>query len=182
MIHVGCKDQAKNKLDTTIISPDIKSYQISDSQHGVTTNLYVNDKKDGMWRTYYENGQIKSEGHYIAGLKEGLHKEWKEDGILSLEGNYINDKANGLMTWYHDKGHLAGRGQMVDDKRIGNWKICDIEENGYCVDAYFEDGLREGIWKIYHDNEALWKEQTFKNDRIISEKCWNKNGKEIECN
>lgn len=169
LTSAGCTGQIQTKPseqdDTTMIN------QIKDG------------KKDGLWKAYYRNGQLKSEGSYTEGLKEGLHKEWQHNGILLLEGFYANGKANGLMKWFHEKGHLAGEGNMVDDARVGPWKICDIEENGFCIEAYFENDKREGIWKIHHKNSSdkLWKEQTFKNDKMVAEKCWDKNGKQIEC-
>jgi len=146
-------------------------------------NQYKDDKKDGLWRTFYQNGQIKSEGKYAVGQKEGLHKKWQEDGILSLEGFYSNGKANGLMKWFHEKGHLAGVGNMIDGIREGEWTICDVEENGNCIEAFFEKGKREGAWKIYHEDstDKVWKEQTFKEDKMVAKKCWDENGKEIVC-
>lgn len=146
-------------------------------------NKYKDGKKNGLWRTYYQTGQLKTEGRYSAGLKEGVHKEWAKDGILLLEGIYAQGKANGLMKWYHERGHLAGEGNMVDDIRVGPWKICDVEENGFCIEAHFKDGKRDGIWRINHEdaNDKLWKEQTWKDDKVVSEKCWDKNGVEIAC-
>ncbi|MFK7770704.1 MAG: toxin-antitoxin system YwqK family antitoxin [Saprospiraceae bacterium] len=112
-----------------------------------------------------------------------MHREWEDNGILFLEGFYSKGKAKGLMKWFHEKGHLAGEGNMKDDVRFGPWKICDIQENGFCIDANFKDGKRDGIWKIYHENaqDKLWKEQTFKEDKMVSEKCWDKEGKQMEC-
>lgn len=163
---VGCISQANQKKNTSI-----------------ETTKTSEQGKDGLRKTYHQNGQLKSEGNYTSGLKEGLHKEWDENGILLLKGFYNRGKANGLMQWYHDKGHLAGEGQMLDDVRFGAWKICDIQENGFCIEAHFKNGKRDGVWKIYHESarDKLWKEQTFKEDKMISESCWDENGQAIDC-
>jgi len=149
----------------------------------IEINQYKNGKKEGLWRTYYEAGQLKTEGNYETGLKEGLHRTWEDNGILLLEGFYAKGKANGLMKWFHERGHLAGEGNMENGIRIGKWKICDVQENGFCIEANFKDGKRDGIWKIYHEDarDKLWKEQTWKDDKIVSEKCWDKDGLPIEC-
>lgn len=182
---IGQLSQEKNhqtKPNTTSVNSDTLKYtaEITDT---VKLNQYKYGKKDGLWRTFYENGQLKAEGSFKADLKEGLHREWEENGIILLEGNYSKGKANGLMKWYHERGHLAGEGNMQDDIRVGKWKICDIQENGFCIEAYFKNGKRDGIWKINHENarDKLWKEQTWKDDKIVSEKCWDEKGKEIEC-
>ena len=85
------------------------------------------------------------------------------------------------MKWFHEKGHLAAQGNMKDDKRNGPWKICDIDNESSCIDAHLKNEMRDGLWKIYHDDGKLWKEQTWKNDKIIGEKCWDENGKKITC-
>lgn len=178
---IGCSGQA-NQKENTQTKP---TAQTESTEQGDSTilNQYKDSKKDGLWREHYQNGQLKSEGSYTADLKEGLHREWGDNGVLLLEGFYAKGKANGLMKWFHERGHLAGEGNMIDDIRVGPWKICDIQENGFCIEAYFKNGKRDGIWKIPHENarDKLWKEQTFKEDKMVSEKCWDENGKEIEC-
>lgn len=147
------------------------------------TNQLVDGKKEGLWIKHHENGQIRSEGYYKTGLKTGLHKEWSSDGFLELEGIYKNGKANGLMKWFHTEGHLAAYGNMIDNIRHGRWKIYDIEATGFSIDANFKNGKRDGLWKINHENnpDKLWKEQTWKDDKVIHEACWDVNGKAIDC-
>ena len=160
-----------------------KSLNECKSDNETASNRYVDGKKEGLWIEHDQNGQLKAEGIYSSGLKKGIHKEWGTNGILTSEGFYVNGQENGLVTWHHEKGQIAGQGNMKDGIREGRWLICDIEENGFCIEAYFKNGKRDGIWKINHasDPTKLWKEQTFKNDKIISEKCWNEDGKVIDC-
>jgi antitoxin component YwqK of YwqJK toxin-antitoxin module len=140
-------------------------------------------QKMGLWKTFYANGQPKNEGYYAAGLKEGVHKAWEQDGTFSEEAEFTAGKQTGETRWYHPQGHLAASGQMVDGVREGPWVICDIEENGFCIDAFFKNGKRSGVWKIYHDvdHKKLWKEQTFENDRVVSERCWDEYGILVTC-
>ena len=178
----ACSGQT-NPESHTSSSPTTADTVAPKEEATVLPNQYNNGQKEGLWTDVYPNGQLKSEGNYKNGLKEGLHKGWSEDGTLTLEGFYQNGKANGVMKWYHEKGHLAGEGKMVDDKRVGPWKICDIQENGFCIDAHFKNGKRDGTWKIYHENarDKVWKEQEFKEDKMVSEKCWDENGNTITC-
>ncbi len=174
----GRKDQKKS------IQTESINQQENSEQKKIYSHLQTKENnKAQVRRTLHQNGLLKSEGHYINNKKEGLHREWADSGILELEGFYSRGKANGSMKWYHEKGHLAAEGNMIDDIREGPWRICDIEENGFCIDAYFKNGKRDGIWLIYHENteNKLWKEQTFKDDIMISEKCWDVNGNLIEC-
>lgn len=175
---LGCKTQEKSndhEIPVTIIDT------IQQSDH-LIINTYKNGLKDGLWREYYNNGQLKSEGSYSNGYKEGLHKEWFENGILSLEGYYENNLANGEMKWYHEKGHLAATEQMKNNIRTGLWKIYDIEDGKIGAEGEFENGKEIGVWKSFHENGKVSRENIWENRQVISSKCWDENGTEIECN
>lgn len=160
-----------------------KETVMSESVMGKKVNQTENGLKEGLWRKFHENGQLSAEGEYSADLKEGLHRQWQKNGTLLLEGWYENGKANGLMKWFHEGGHLAAVGNMVNDVREGDWKICDIEENGFCIQAHFDNGKRSGVWTINHAtaHDKLWKQQIWKDDKIVSEECWNEQGEPIKC-
>ena len=104
---IGCSGQVNakeyNETELPIKTATINTIENSDNDK---LNQYKADKKVGKWKTYYENGQLKSEGYYIAGQKDGLHKEYENNGILLVEGFYTKGKANGLMKWFHERGHL----------------------------------------------------------------------------
>ena len=43
---------------------------------------YGKGKKIGIWKEYYENGQLKFDGEYLNGKKNGKAKEFNENGDL----------------------------------------------------------------------------------------------------
>ena len=54
-------------------------------------------------------------------------------------------------------------------------------ENGKLrVEGNVSDDKKEGLWKWYHKN-GRYDEVTFKEGKLISEKCWDENGNEIDC-
>ena len=42
---------------------------------------------EGLWKYYYENGQLWKEGSYINGKEEGLQKAYYNNGTLLQESN-----------------------------------------------------------------------------------------------
>ena len=145
-------------------------------------NQYKDGEKDGLWRLYYQNGKLKSESIYINGKKEGICREWWETGVLWTDGMYQNDKANGLMNWHNDEGLLVASGNMTNGKRDGLWKICGLKTALNCIEINFKMDKKDGSWKIYHDNGQLWKDQSWSEAKILSERCWDEKGNEINCN
>ena len=71
------------------------------------------ERKNGLWKEYYENGHVKCEqtykvrkmkncreGNYSKGcylsVKDGLRKFYTEDGQLTMESNWTDGKKDGL--------------------------------------------------------------------------------------
>lgn len=151
--NISIQENSQNELKK------IKSHSINNSssqRDSLSYNQYKNGKKEGLWKEFDDNNQIVSEGFY-------------KDG-----------KANGLMKWYYE-GVLVASGNMKNDKRNGLWKICDVHNNSNCIEANFKDEKKIGIWKVLHDNGELAKEQNWKEGKMISQKCWDENGNQIEC-
>ena len=55
---------------------------------------YLNGKKNGKGKEYYNNGQLKFEGTYLNGERNGKGKEYDSKGKLIFEGEYTNGKRN----------------------------------------------------------------------------------------
>ena len=61
--------------------------------------MFKNDKKDGLWTRWYENGQKEREGTYKDGKQDGLHTEWHESGQKCLEGTWEHGKKLSVKYW-----------------------------------------------------------------------------------
>ena len=117
---------------------------------------YLDGTKDGLSTEWYENGQLQEEGHYKEGKYEGLWRRYFDNGILSIKGNYKDDKQEGFWKSYYDNGQLY-------------------------LDRIYKDGKLEGLWKSYYDNGQLKYEWNYKEGELISQKCWDEEGNEKEC-
>jgi hypothetical protein len=117
---------------------------------------YYNNKIfTGKEVQYEEDGELFKEITFKDGKKDGLYRRWK--GRSYFEGNYKDGELDGLF------------------KR---WII--KYEDG------FEDGeqnrRKDGTWKSYHkENGQLKYESNYKDGELISKKCWDEDGNEIDC-
>ena len=46
----------------------------------------------------------------------------------------------------------------------------------------FKDNEYDGFWAGWHENGQKSYEETYKDGELISEKCWDKDGNERDCN
>lgn len=57
-----------------------------------TTFGYSGYLLDGMYVSFYRNGQLKSQGNYNMGCKKGIWKKWDENGVITSIVNHSKIK------------------------------------------------------------------------------------------
>ncbi|MGZ4035335.1 MAG: toxin-antitoxin system YwqK family antitoxin [Bacteroidia bacterium] len=65
-----------------------------------------NGKREGLWKSWYEDGTPWSETTFKAGLKNGPTGTWYENGIKRYEGFYTNDVESGNWMYWDEKGRV----------------------------------------------------------------------------
>lgn len=70
-------------------------------------NRTKNDVKEGCWIIPYpESKKINELIHYNDGLKNGLYKKYYENGDIAIKGYYKRDKKNGKWIYYNSLGQI----------------------------------------------------------------------------
>ena len=67
---------------------------------------YHSNTKEGLYREWYENGQIEYLGNFKDGLRDGLCKGWYKNGQLELEEHWLNGQLNGNVKYWNEQGNL----------------------------------------------------------------------------
>ena len=78
--------------------------KLDDFLDGFLSCEYVNEKENGIWKVYYDNGQLEKEGNVIDGKEDGTWKYFYKTSELQSEGNYNNGKRNGVWFGFHENG------------------------------------------------------------------------------
>jgi len=95
----------------------------------------------GIIKSYYENGNLESEGNFKDGKLNGLSKLYYENGNLKSEANFKDDKLEGLSKEYYENGNISTEANFKDDKLEGLLKL--YYENGYLIaQYYYKDGKK----------------------------------------
>jgi antitoxin component YwqK of YwqJK toxin-antitoxin module len=78
---------------------------------------YVKDILHGDFKTYYQGGELESKKTYKNGLLNGLSVNYFENGNIKNETNYINDIPNGLHNKYNSLGKLIQSNLFINGLR-----------------------------------------------------------------
>jgi len=123
--------------------------------------LYVSNRKQGIWRTYYSNGNIKSIITYKNSRPNGYAKIYYESGNLSEEGIWKGTKWVGEYKFYHENGKKAYDWNFDGNgKRSGTQKY--YHKNGKLrIIGDWQDGKENGIIKEFDEKGALKSEKIY---------------------
>ena len=72
-----------------------------------------NNMREGVWRSWYENGLPWSETEFKGGIKNGRTSTWYENGKKRYEGFFTNDKETGSWTFWDENGVVVAEKDLV---------------------------------------------------------------------
>ena len=154
VLFIGCSENRVDVNELTNKGTDL-TVNLSGSVWYHYDNLFT-----GIGYDVYQNGQLKSEISYKDGKYDGLSKIWYENGQLEIESNWTNHKKNGLSKTWYENGQLKSKIKIETNSK-GNYIY--------------------GLSKSWYENGQLRSEEKITEGELISRKCWDENGKEIEC-
>jgi antitoxin component YwqK of YwqJK toxin-antitoxin module len=121
----------------------------------------LNGKKEGLGKTYFDDGELKIEAQYKNDMLNGEYRQLYY-GRTIKEVNYKDDKLDGYATYYSPTKLKTKEGTYLNGKMHGKWKI--YTESG-CLRfeyTYIQD-IKEGPYKVFYcsgelETSAYWKD------------------------
>jgi antitoxin component YwqK of YwqJK toxin-antitoxin module len=145
----------------------------------------------GKYYEYYDDGQMKTDGEYLAGLEinkwQTYHNNDSTKGNLQTNqlmssGKYFDGMKEGEWIYYHPNGIIRETGSYVKNKQIGIWSTFysnnQMESRGrYSSDNGRMFSHKTGMWTYWHKNGKKMCEGSYTNDCHVSLWThWNENG------
>jgi len=106
------------------------------------TSYYKEEIRHGIYKYYFEGGQLKEWIEYEYGEIIGEFIQYYENGNKKVFGNATKNGYDGLIIEQYKTGELKSKEHYIDGKKYGDWEYYRI------------DGSKEKIIK-YHNNEKL---------------------------
>ena len=116
----------EDKSETPVVEEEHQ-----DTSSTVRSHKKVERRKMGNMiyeTTYYDNGQVKTEGNLENEKREGKWMSWYENGMPWSETWFKEDKKHGPTTVWYNHGVKFYSGQFENNKEAGKWTYWD--ENG----------------------------------------------------
>ncbi len=127
----------------------------------VEEGFYVENKKIGIWKDYYCNGNLKTKITYVNGRPDGPASKYYENGKLKEEGIWKISKWVGEYKLYYANGQPRHEFNFnANGKREGNQRY--FHENGkVMIEGNWSGGQESGVVKEYYETGELKAEKNF---------------------
>ena len=119
---------------------------IFDQDELVAEGITLKDgTKEGSWREFWSNGQIRAEGSYESGLREGMWTFYRITGEKEQQGKYREGAFHGTWTWWYPGGQIHREEDYTRGKLDGEFLELDTA-GGVLMKGTFVGGDPEGPW------------------------------------
>jgi antitoxin component YwqK of YwqJK toxin-antitoxin module len=157
----------------------LEGIQIINQESGARTEApYRRGKREGVERTWFDNGRLAVESPWVDGVQEGsvvfyfedgslqasipfyrgriegVQKAWHANGRLQAEETFRNGLKNGPSRFWRDDGGLDMELNYFDDKMDGT-QTWFHPNGGKAREINLLQGIPQGSWKEWDENGSL---------------------------
>ena len=109
---------------------------------------YRTNTKEGEFKVWYKDGQIKSKTIFLHGLRHGLYECWYSNGQRESIENYVNGQEQGKSTRWNTDGTLQN--ELIFEKGLNqNPKDTNYHYITYTPNEYKNDTIKKWPLIIY---------------------------------
>jgi len=108
----------------------------------------------GLWKMYYESGDLFAEINYKANVKHGTSTTYYPSGVILMECTFVDGLLQGSYVKYFDTGKPYEIGSYKNNQRHGECSVYDLTNQLTEKGPYFE-GMRHGVWYFFAEGNIV---------------------------
>lgn len=117
-------------------------------------------RRQGIWRGFYPNGQLRYEGQFKNDKCKGTFKYYDEQGNLKATNEFDKSGEKALNKTYAPNGRVIATGYYQNQKKKGEWKYFDEASGQLRLVEDNKEGKVHGWSKLYNPNNGVLAEET----------------------
>lgn len=146
--------------------------------------------KQGQWKAYDENGDLKFEGRFIDNNPVGTFTYYYPDGKVKAISEMYERGRRSRTKVFHNNGRLMGEGNFLDKVKDSTWNYySDFDgvhlsmefyrkgkldstvlnfypKGGVAEEIPYTNGIKNGVWKQYYTDGKLKLKATYIEDKL----------------
>ncbi len=139
----------------------------SHNEKKVAEENFKMGKKEGVSKSFFDNGSISEEKNWKAGIENGVWRQYYINGKKRLETRIDNGKRNSAYYLYYQNGRVKIRGRYKNDRMDEKWTYSDVKGkvvkeinyvNGKAENQDELDAEEQEIFKQFEENKKRLKD------------------------
>jgi antitoxin component YwqK of YwqJK toxin-antitoxin module len=119
-----------------------------------TEGAFIDDKKTGYWKMYYNTGQLAIEGAFANDKPDGQWKFYSREGQLQKEGKYKAGKEDGLWVFYtYENGKKSIAMELPLEGGMAASSPGKLYDKGVLIGTGTLTGIVKGLYQVYKGNQ-----------------------------
>ncbi len=146
-----------------LLAPQLSISQVQPEKKDTIFNqVDKNNLKQGFWKKFYPNGNIRYTGQFINDNPTGEFRRYYEDQSLQSIMTYREDGITSFIQFYYQNGKLTAEGKYIGSKRDSIWKFYSYYGRHLSSIEPYIDGKRDGLVRKYYENGNISQEISWK--------------------
>ena len=130
---------------------------------------FKENKKNGEYISYWENGKMSSSGYFNNGKMDSLWNFWDSNGDIEGISNWKDGLKHGKWTAFYESGQIQKESIFHEGELEG--VQFEYHKNGSkAMQAEWANGKKCGTWKYWDNNGTLMYEENYIADNLIGKK------------
>ena len=117
-------------------------------------------RRQGVWRDYYPNGQLRYEGQFKNDKCKGIFRYYDEQGNLKAVNEFDKSGDRAFNETYAPNGRVVATGFYLNQKKDGEWKYFDANSGQLRLVEDNKAGKVHGWSRLYNPNNGVLAEET----------------------
>ena len=168
------KEEEEAIIYDTVSVHDPKSYNLEEMRiyNKNSGNLYraghlLNGKKDGIWRTYYENGMLSRVEEYNIDQLNGMVLIFETNGMIQKEQYMKNGVLDGELHDY-SRGGMMKTDERYKNGLLNGWRRVFAQDGTMQEEGGWKNGKRDSINRWSYPGGTMYVEYTYKGESYRS--------------
>ncbi|MDE5575261.1 MAG: hypothetical protein K2I87_06065 [Bacteroidales bacterium] len=126
---------------------------------------YLDQQKDSVWKMYSRSGVLIREERFEKGLLHGRRSLYDADGTLLEDQHWFRGLRNGPWFVHDEKGYQQSTYKL--NITHGDYTALYPDSTRF-IEGYYDEGVKEGVWRFYLPSGTLYKEDTYSHNRLVN--------------
>lgn len=149
-----------------VITASMKATPGFKPEQPVEEGDYKDNKKVGLWKTYYSNGNTKSEVEYKNNRPSGKYVTYYDNGKVEEEGNWKNNANTGQFKRYHPNGQIAQEKTFNEAGKTSGKVIYWYPNGKKELEFSANNGVEDGEMTRFYPNGDIKEKKTFAGGKV----------------